>query len=165
MKRETEKIKLMPKDVAFCRNVNRLSLCIMVLTGLYLFFTWGDIPDPIPVHYNFAGEPDRYDSKDSSIILPIIGVLTYLLMTVVDRLPLSMMNTGVRVTEENKGIVYSAIKRLLVTEKLAVVVIFCWITVTSTSGYALGIWFAPVMLIGVFLPIVIYLLRVTKKHS
>ena len=49
-------MRMMKKLYALCYGV--ILLCI-VGTAILLIFT----PDTIPVHYNFAGEVDRFGSK------------------------------------------------------------------------------------------------------
>ena len=40
-----------------------LSLVLMIGVSLYIFIRWSSIPDKIPMHYNFAGEIDRWGGK------------------------------------------------------------------------------------------------------
>ncbi|WP_109298819.1 SdpI family protein [Aquimarina sp. AU474] len=48
---------------------------------LYLIFSWKNVPENIPVHYNIFGEPDKWDSKLNFLIMAIVlSLLTYLLL-------------------------------------------------------------------------------------
>lgn len=58
---------MMKKLYALCYGV--ILLCI-VGTAILLIFT----PDTIPVHYNFAGEVDRFGSKYENLIWPIFTI-------------------------------------------------------------------------------------------
>lgn len=58
----------MKKLYALCYGV--ILLCI-VGTAILLIFT----PDTIPVHYNFAGEVDRFGSKYENLIWPIFTII------------------------------------------------------------------------------------------
>lgn len=40
-----------------------LGLIMLIGTPLYLFISWPSIPDKLPMHYNFAGEIDRWGGK------------------------------------------------------------------------------------------------------
>lgn len=51
-------------------NYIAIALCI-VGTAVILIFT----PDTIPVHYNFAGEVDRFGSKYENLIFPFFTIL------------------------------------------------------------------------------------------
>jgi uncharacterized membrane protein len=91
-------------------------VCLILLIGvlIFLFLNWNSIPDRIPGHYNAMGEIDRIGSKKELLVLPIIGWLMYLGMTVVEKYP-QIWNTGVTVTEENKERVYRVLKNMLST--------------------------------------------------
>ncbi len=54
---------------------------ILIGTAVLLFFT----PDTVPVHYNFAGEADRFGSKYESLVLPIISVVMVTIFLLVAR--------------------------------------------------------------------------------
>ena len=47
---------------------------------LYLAYVWKSLPDKVPVHWNMAGEIDRYGSKTELLIVPfLLPLLTYLI--------------------------------------------------------------------------------------
>lgn len=50
-------------------------LCLLMLCPLlYLFFTWGNLPDQVPIHFNMKGEADRIGSKTELLWLIIFLV-------------------------------------------------------------------------------------------
>lgn len=50
-------------------------LCLLILCPLlYLFFTWGSLPDRVPIHFNMKGEADRIGSKTELLWLIIFLV-------------------------------------------------------------------------------------------
>lgn len=59
-------------------------LALFFLIGMFgtLFIFWSKIPNPVPVHFNFWGEPDRFSGKGSLFILPVIGIWLFLLLFV-----------------------------------------------------------------------------------
>ena len=57
--------------------LNGLCLIILVSTILFLILTWSKIPDKVPMHYDFAGNIDRWGSKLEILILPIITWIMY----------------------------------------------------------------------------------------
>lgn len=126
-------------------------LCLLCLFGVifYLVINWGNIPNEIPGHYNAAGEIDRITDKNSILVLLAVTWIMYIGLTAITHFP-SIWNTGVTVTEENKGKVYRILKYMLVTEKLLVVCIFSFLTIHSTMGDALPAFFLPVFLTLVF---------------
>ena len=79
-----------------------LSLVLMIGVSLYIFIRWSSIPDKIPMHYNFAGEIDRWGEKGELLFLIAIAWGIWLLITVTERFP-KFWNTGVEVTEKRQG--------------------------------------------------------------
>lgn len=138
-------------------------ICLTLLVGvfIYLFVKWSSIPDKIPVHYNAAGEVDRIGSKGELLIIPIVAWLMYLGLTVVGRFP-KIWNTGVSVTEENKEQVYRILKNMLSTVKLLVVAVFVYITINSSKGISLSVWFLPIFLILMFGSIIYFIVKLVQ---
>jgi len=138
-------------------------VCLTLLIGvlLYLFLNWSSIPDKIPGHYNAMGKIDRMGSKKELVILPIIGWLMYLVMTVIGNFP-QIWNTGVTVTEENKERVYRITKNLLNTVKLIMVAVFVYLTINSSQAIALTVWFLPVFLILLFGSMIYFFIKLVR---
>jgi uncharacterized membrane protein len=66
-------------------------------------FAWDDAPDPLPVHWNLAGEADRFSGKAEGLLaLPVIALVTYVLLLVAPR----MMSAG----PEQLGALYTGIR-------------------------------------------------------
>lgn len=58
-----------------------LLLLITVAPIIYLFIIWNDLPEQVPMHWNFEGEIDRYGSKSSlGWIVLLINLPIYLLL-------------------------------------------------------------------------------------
>ncbi|WP_152657424.1 DUF1648 domain-containing protein [Oceanobacillus sp. CFH 90083] len=62
---------------------------ILSFSGIMLFIilTWSSIPKRIPGHYNFAGEVTRWGGREELFILLGIGLLLWIVMTVMERFP------------------------------------------------------------------------------
>lgn len=75
--------------------------------GLLAFLWWftvrnyRDLPEAIPVHFDFEGKPDRYGSKKYAFLTPVIGTLFYILLAYVIRDPGSA-NYPVKITDDNR---------------------------------------------------------------
>lgn len=63
-----------------------LLMNFIVLFGLFLFtsLTYRDLPKRIPIHFNLFGEVDRQARKHYYWLLPVIGLLIFILMTYED---------------------------------------------------------------------------------
>ncbi len=120
-------------------------VCLLISVGItaYLFIGWKSFPEQIPMHYDFAGNIDRWGRKKDMIFLPIMSWILYLFMCGVECIP-QAWNTGVKVTEENKERVYRVLRYLLKSIKLLVVLVFAYITLDAVwarpepSGFIVG---------------------------
>ena len=109
-----------------------VSLLSIVGVAVYLILAWNQIPDKIPGHYNALGEVNRWGNKSELIVLPIISVVMYGLITLIERYP-QVWNTGVRITEENRAQVYRLLKSLIAVVKMFTLLVFASLTVISSS--------------------------------
>jgi len=140
-------------------------ICIIMLIGIviYLLVTWGNIPDQIPGHFAADGSVNRWDSKGTLFLLPAIGWVTFIGMTIIERFP-HLWNVGVRVTEENKYRVYRVAKTLLIKVKLIIVALFVFITVFQSLSQNLPSWFMPVVMALIFVPVIISVVRLIRAR-
>lgn len=143
--------------------MNRMSLLVLLGTALFLALYWRHIPQEVPMHFNAAGQIDRWGSKAELLILPVIAWLLYLLMTVVEQFP-GAWNTGVKVTEENRERVYALLGHMLSTLKFLIMVMFAWITLWCALAKPLPVWFLPVVLGAVFGDMIYWLVRVFRAR-
>lgn len=138
-------------------------ICLFLLLGLaaYLAVNWNNIPDKIPGHYNAMGEIDRWGNKGELLVLPIIGWIMYIGITVLEHFPM-VWNTGVTITEENKARIYPILKNMIGTTKLLVVGVFVFLAINSALAKSLPIWFLPIFLVLMFGSIIFSVVRLTR---
>lgn len=112
-------------------------LCLALLAGMILGLVlfWGRIPDQIPGHYNGAGEIDRWGSKWELLILPVSGVLMYLLLSFCCWL----IGESVR-----KGELPRPAYTWIAGTKLVMVATFAVIEWHSAAARPMGTWLLPV---------------------
>ncbi|MFT4412306.1 DUF1648 domain-containing protein [Fredinandcohnia humi] len=148
-------------------------LSILLLVGMYVFiiFSWNELPDRVPAHFNAAGEPDRWGGKGSVLVLPIVA--TFLLKTtmILNKFP-HIFNYPVEVTKENAEPLYVTSRKMLSTLNLFIMFFFTigvWETVQVAFGKAgLGMWYLPGLLLSIFGTIGFYLnrlIRLGKKNK
>jgi uncharacterized membrane protein len=61
----------------------------LLLAGMFVLsaVTWSSAPERIPVHWNLAGEVDRYGGRfEGLLFLPLLAVALYLLLAFIPRL-------------------------------------------------------------------------------
>lgn len=131
------------------QTLNRLCLLILLGTAGFLALYWKHIPQEVPMHYNAAGEIDRWGSRGELLALPVIAWLLYGFLTVAEQFP-GAWNTGVKVTAENRERVYALLGHLISTLKLLMTAMFAWIIVQCALALPLPGWFLPVVLGAVF---------------
>ena len=138
-------------------------ICLVCLIGVtfYLILTWSKIPEQIPMHYDFAGNIDRWGDRGELIIMPIMSWVMYGFITLVSKIP-RLWNTGVTVTEENQFRVYRTLKYMINTLKLIMVLDFTYLTIQPLTGKNMPGCFTPVLLVLVFGDIIFWLIRLAK---
>lgn len=56
-----------------------LTLIVNLALFAYLFLRFDALPDPLPLHFDATGQPDRIDAKAGIFALPQIGLIVALL--------------------------------------------------------------------------------------
>jgi len=68
----------------------KLIWLIFLVPGIYLSAIWHKLPATVPVHFNLAGEVDRYGSRNELVtlvlILTAVNIVVYLLFTNIYRI-------------------------------------------------------------------------------
>lgn len=131
------------------RILDLIGWILLIGTLAYLILGWSSFPDQIPMHYNGAGEIDRWGGKGEIIVIEVVMWILYLGIGLVEKYP-QIWNTGVEVTPQNRGKVYRILKHMLKTLKTLTALIFAYLIVNSLQGTPLPGWFTPVTLILVF---------------
>ena len=131
------------------RILDLIGWILLIGTLAYLILGWSSFPDQIPMHYNGAGEIDRWGGKGEIIVIEVVMWILYLGIGLVEKYP-QIWNTGVEVTPQNKEKVYRILKHMLKTLKTLTALIFAYLIVTSLQATPLPGWFTPVTLILVF---------------
>ena len=128
------------------RAASILGPLLVAGAAVYLLLVWKTIPDTIPTSFDMAGNPNAWDSKVTLWSTPVIGFFVILTMSLAGLFPRSW-NTGIRITEANKVLVYRAIRDFLATLQITMGVFFAAFTVyTAQVPDKMG----PVILISIF---------------
>lgn len=154
------KIKNSPADII----MEVLGLIMLIGTPLYLFINWSSIPDKLPMHYNFAGEIDRWGGKGEILFIVVMLWIMYLMISLVEHLP-SVWNTGVQVTPENRVRVYRTLKYMVKTLKLAMTLVFTFLILNTVAGTPLPGWFTPAYLILIIGDLAFWLIRLYRVRK
>ena len=98
---------------------------LLSVLGIIILFViyWVNAPEVVPIHYNIYGIADGFGSRTTLVILPIISVLTYIGLTVLNKFP-HIFNFPVKVTEENKLFLYRTSTRMVRWTKLLICLLY-----------------------------------------
>lgn len=154
------KIKNSPADII----MEVLGLVMLIGTPLYLVIRWPSIPDKLPMHYNFAGEIDRWGGKGEVLFLVVMVWILYLMISLVEHFP-SVWNTGVQVTLENRMRVYRTLKYMVKTLKLAMTLVFTFLIFNTVAGIPLPGWFTVVYVILIIGDLAFWLIRLYRVRK
>lgn len=128
-----------------------------------VIYNYSSLSDSIPIHYNIKGEVDGYSSKSSIFLLPILGTLIFVGLTILNKYP-HVFNYPVQITAKNAENQYVSATRLIRYMKLAVLLIFHLIILNTLqidgdSNYNLSFWILPSALVMIFIPLIFYVIK------
>jgi uncharacterized membrane protein len=134
-----------------------LAIWILTLTS------YQNLPQTVPIHYNFVGEADGFGDKTTILILPLFASLLFVAITILNKFP-HAFNYPTTITKENALVQYTNATRLLRYLKFIIVFIFGLIylqIVRDSNGLSngLGIWFLPITLFLIFIPLIYFLVK------
>jgi uncharacterized membrane protein len=144
---------------------------LTLLIGIWILaiLSFSDLPESIPTHFNGAGEADGFGERTNIFVLPIIGTITFIGLTLLNKNP-HIFNYPKTITNENALNQYSNATRMIRVLKLIIVFVFGLIlvrTLQNTNGNAdgIGTWFLP-LTIGLFIiPTLYFLIKSMKINS
>lgn len=147
--------------------LNRISLIGIIVYLAYILYTFTQLPDKIPTHFNLQGQPDDWSSKWIIFVLPLVVLGIYSAFNYLTQRPY-LFNYAQKITEENAADLYRSAKMLLITLRCIIIYTFffiSWQTVRISQGQAegLGSWFLPLFLCLIIGTIVFYFRSTSTK--
>ena len=147
--------------------IEALALIMLGIFLGYVVYQYPKLPASIPTHFNASGIADDYGSKSSLIAFTVIALAIYVMMTLINLIPYTFNFPG-KITPANAMHEYTLATRLIRVLKAIIVTLFFFICLFTTrivshQASGLGIWFMPIFLALVFIPIVIYFILASHK--
>ena len=101
---QTEKPELDIEKLAVAKVFDVLVVALFAAALVYLIVQWNQLPDEIPAHFGGDGEVDRYGSRAELLLLPVIGLIMWVGMSVLEKYPHTYNYINLR--PDNKEIQY-----------------------------------------------------------
>lgn len=161
-KRPVINIKLTALDTF----LETISLILLITLWAYTLINFSDLPDIIPTHYDALGKVDNTGSKWSIFVLAGVASFLYAMLIILNRFP-HYFNYLAEITEENAYEHYQLSTRLMRVIKLFLLLLFGAITfetihIAKGSFSIFGIWFMPLTVLLIIVPIIIYFYKANK---
>jgi len=142
------------------RSLEALSLATIAFLWCFtLGALYGHNPlaERIATHFGLDGRPDGWGSPAGLYLLPVAGVVAYVVMTVVARFPGSF-NYPVRVTRDNRGRLEAVAVQMIAFIKTEVLCLFALIQVVTIDSArqehaGRGLAVVPVFVVAIFVTI------------
>jgi uncharacterized membrane protein len=109
-----------------------LALVATLAALVYPLTAWSTLPARVPTHFNLAGVPDGWGSKNILLLMPTVGVALYALLTIVARFP-RLFNYPVKPTPDELPDQYRLARWLLTWIKANVAIMFTALGVIITA--------------------------------
>ena len=153
------KIQLSPMD----QVLELLGWGVLLALWIWTGTIYSSLPDTIPTHFNAAGEADGFGRKVSIVGLPLIATLLYIGLTLLNRVP-HIFNFPTPVTPDNALRQYTNATRMIRYLKLILVLVFAGISFQTIqqangTGEGLGLWFLPLTLVLIFMPLLYFVVK------
>ncbi len=137
--------------------------CIVSVVG-----SWNALPEKIPHHFGFSGEPDAWGGKWVLVFLPAVAFVMYIGLTVLSRIP-HRFNYWWAINEQNAAKQYRVAVSMVGWLKAEVVWMFAFITWTTIrvamgKSEGLGAAFLPVVLGVVFGTVAVHLVLAYRRR-
>ncbi len=130
----------------------------VVLASLALMFVipalhYSELPDVIPIHFNWKGEADGYAPKAFLWLLPTISTFTCGLMVILARYP-HTFNYPVKITEQNADAHYRLAARMMRLLNAVIAVFFAYLSwalvhMALEGRSTLEPWSVPLLIVAV----------------
>lgn len=141
------------------------SIVMWLLSIILIMINFNELPDKIPSHYNFAGNPDAWATKTFVFMMPVLGLLIWLILHYIVRNP--KLDKYIHVPslygQPNKAQIENA-KLLIYFIKFEMMALFTFLVIKDLYTaigvpFKLGVW-ETMFILSVFgLTIIIFMVR------
>lgn len=135
---------------------------------LLLLFNWSSLPEILPTHFDFRGQPDAYGDKSMLLLLAGAGIFIYITVGLLSFFP-NAINTPWKITEANREIQTRLALDMLRCLKVSCTWLFTYliygtIQIATGKAAALSPYLLPIILLGALLPSIIYFVKAYRAR-
>ena len=135
------------------------AICLVYIIA-QLIIEYPDLNQKVPTNFGGDGMPDSWGSKSALLIFPISAIVFYTGLTALNRFP-HLFNYPVTISEQNAEKQYQYAKTLISALKFTTIGLFIFIqnqtiNIANEMTVGLNIQYLVVLIIGSFIPIVVY---------
>ena len=149
--------------------LNSIALFIWIATIVYIIVNWTNLPNEVPTHYNFRGEPDSWGNKWFVFFPPTIGIALWLFMGAIGN-PKTWQFLSVK--EQSAAQIENSVA-MLRTIQAEILLIFSFISIKDVytvkgGNFHLGIWEMIIVLTVLFSTCALFAWRghrINKKEA
>lgn len=127
---------------------------MLLAATIFVLVRWQQLPDQIPMHFNFAGEADAYGGKGAIIFDIVMGWSAFILLTVLVKFP-KIWNMPVKVTPENSARLYGITRAMLEIVKFLTVLLFVIIMISTAMSASLPQWLMIAVTAALLLTVIV----------
>lgn len=162
---ERPKIKISKSRMA--RYLELLTITIAFGSLFYLIKNYSILPNEVPVHFNFAGMPDRMSYKAILFSIPLLNVIIAIGFLFLAKYP-HKFNYPFAISVKNAEAIYTESIKMLRILGVLISLLLGYITFASISialekSSQLNIYVAGSILVGILLNIVFGIIRLKQK--
>ena len=154
------------KNISFFLKV--ISFFILIFIWTFTILNYKNLPEIIPVHYDFEGNPDGFGAKKLLILLNIcITAIFVFLLFVAKRPDFPLLNIPQNL--KDNPIIAELVVSILMVITISILGVICYESLLNALGKTTGLTFATHYLLGLlFLFIIgmmIYSWKLSKNKS
>lgn len=138
----------------------------LIAFWVFVCYAYSVMPETIPTHFNLAGEADGFGEKWTIFLMPVIGLLMFIGLSIVQQRP-HAFNYLTEITPENAEKQYTIAVRMMRFLKFALIIVFglgelLTYKTAMGGGEKLGVWIVPITLLLVLGPMFYSLIKASK---
>lgn len=144
-------------------------LILLVIMWGFTIVNYFKSPETVPIHYDSSGNINGYGSKSTLLFLALIPTILFWGLTQLNKYP-HVFNYITKITVDNAESQYTSATRMIRILKVSFVLMF---TIETLSAFftiigitkGLGVWFLPLTIILLVLPIIFAIIQPFKKKN